>query len=46
VRAETDDAQAFLDRLWKQTQRAQARHLLARRESRPSGREGIRQLLN
>jgi hypothetical protein len=27
VRAETDDAQAFLDRLWKQTQRAQARHL-------------------
>jgi hypothetical protein len=27
VRAETDDAQAYLDRLWKQTQRAQARHL-------------------
>jgi hypothetical protein len=27
VRADTDEAQAFLDRLWEQTQQAQARHL-------------------
>jgi hypothetical protein len=27
VRADTDEAQAFLDRLWNQTQQAQAQHL-------------------